>query len=311
MDMRGEIYVNRKEENNLRLNIGVWGVLWALLLLTCAPASKAQDYTFEFLGTEFNQYLNAQVKLKPEITSMPYMFYDSLEHCRSIVGNKVSFPERNVPYRTSTDSLIGRVFRIEQIVGADGNDFVRRTFLDRPIFVLRDEKRNTKLYFKYDPDYSYKFPFLVNGLPSVEDAVCHQITQQKLPLANVDYLHSPNRGPAHKNQVSIHKTSNGDDISYSLVLRGYGTRPHSRVSGVTVYLKDGSRIKRDNAVVTAEIKDSSFEYSANIKLSVGEVEMLSTSPIAKHRMYIFDTEIDASTAQRFCLYAKCILKMGI
>lgn len=279
-----------------------------MLVMLSLPA-VAQDFSFNFLGQDFSKYRFSLLKVRDDHAGLEYMFYDSLKHCQALVSNRVSFPVKDKRYSSNVDSLRGKVFRVERILGRDGREPMVSGLLDHPIFVLKDMTTNDTLYFKYDPHFSYKFPFEVSGVANEEDEHCHCIEKKELGFLGVTYLHTPSRGSVEQNPASVHKTVQDGKAAYSLNLRGYGTRPHSRVRGVTIIFKDGSRIIRNNAEVTAQTTEKGYEYSASIKLTPDELEKLRTVPIAKHRLYIYDTDLGTDYANKLKLLSRCISKL--
>lgn len=279
----------------------------ALIALFIAKPALGQEFVFNFLRNDFKKYLFTNLKLHPNHSHLDYMLYDSLHHCKQLVGVNVAEPMTNIPYRTNPKRFLDRVFSVEHIYNE--NESENRTASRYPIFLLRDVHSGDTIYFKYNPDYSNKFPFVVDGITAEEDDYCHLIEHKQLPVASINYLHTPSRGSVDATPVSLHKYKNGSKENYTLHLRTYGTRPHARVKGVTVYLDDGSRIVRNDAVIRFTQNATHYEYSASIKLTDADLEKLQSTTIAKHELYIYKKEVDKTFANRLRLLAKCMAKI--
>lgn len=278
----------------------------ALIVLFLTKPVFGQEFVFNFLRNDFKKYLFSNLKLQPNHTHLDYMLYDSLHHCKQLVSVNVAEPMPNIPYRTNPKRFLDRIFSVDRIFNEPEDEAISASRY--PIFLLRDVHSGDTVYFKYNPDYSHKFPFVVNGVSAEEDEYCHLIEQKQLPVASINYLHTPSRGSVDAAPVSLHRYKNGTKENYTLNLRTYGTRPHPRVKGVTVYLSDGSRIIRNDATITFKQTDTHYEYSASIKLTDSDLEKLQNNTIAKHELYIYKKEVDKPFANQLKMLAKCMAK---
>ena len=178
-----------------------------------------------------------------------------------------------------------------------------------PIFQLRDSETSDTLYFKYNPNSMDRFPFMVNGVIGDEDEFCHLLEKKELPFSEGVYIRTPNRGTIETAPVSLHRTTDANGTHYNLHLRTYGTRPHSRVKGVKVYLKDGSRITRNNAGIRFTQTAYGYEYSASIKLNADELDLLLQSPIAKQQLYIYSFDVTEAFGHQLMMLSRCLKQL--
>lgn len=253
--------------------------------------------------------MNAKVKVCPGRTNLEYSFYRNLEDCKPSLNGNVIFPLKERPYCTNVDSLSDNIYEVVNIVDPKAEFLGGGKLVQYPIFILKETTKEDTLCFKYDPINRYRFPFMVSGLAQEEDKYCNQILRREVDFANMVYYQTPSRGRVENAPTSIYRTLQvGDKDTYALQVRCYGTRPHSRVRGVTIFFLDGSRIVRNDAVVKVETTTRGYEYSAIIKLTVKELELLQSTPIAKQRIYIYDHEPDREFARILCLLSRCITK---
>lgn len=283
---------------------------WLPVLCLLWQAALGQEYSCEFLGKDYDRYLNTQFKLRPQHSSLDHMFFDDMNHEGRQIGAKVSFPLPDVRYRTCADSLIGRTFRVAQIFRNEQVPIFFSSVSSYPVMMLVDMVSEDTLYYRYDPYSMYRFPFVVQGLSDEEDVYCHQIQRKELTIGSGWYYHTPSRGAVSEVPISIHRTVQPEHSeTFSIMLRCYGMRPHSRVRGVTVFLADGTRISRNDAVVSVSTTDRGYEYRASIKLSAEELNRLKQERIVKHRLYIYDQAVSVQFGHRLQMYARCISKI--
>lgn len=278
----------------------------ALIILFLTKSTFGQDFVFDFLRNDFERYLFSNFKLRPNHTNLDYMFYDSLHHCKQLVSVNVAKPMTNIPYRSNPKYFLDRVFSVKRIFNDTKTTTTAHTY---PIFLLRDIDNGDTIYFKYNPEYGSRFPFLVNGVSNEEDEYCHLIEHKQLPVASIEYLHTPCRGSVDAAPVSLHKYLNGSKTDYTLSLRTYGTRPHPRVKGATVYLSDGSRITRKNATIKFKQTGNYYEYNTSIKLSPSDLKKLQQATISKHELYIYIKDVPQDFSHQLRMLANCIEQM--
>lgn len=285
--------------------------LRSVFFLLLCHTGFCQHYRFEFLGKEYDSYLNTLFQLRPNHFSLDHMFFDSLHHHKRNIGAPVSFALSDMRYRTSADSLAQRVFRVVHIVAKGEQSMLMSVMESYPVMVLQDVETKDTIYYRYDPYSSYRFPFLVKGLEVEEDRYCGAIKQKELSYGEGLYFHTSQRGDPVQCPVSAHKTvQKGGGKTYSLLLRCFGMRPHSRVKGVIVFLTDGSRIIRNDASITVNATTRGYEYRASIKLSTDELGRLQEIGIAKHRLYIYDQEVLSAFSHQFKMQIRCLTRLG-
>lgn len=279
--------------------------IFSLLTLSVS----AQDFDFEFFRYDYEKYRFASLKLRPHYPHLDYMLYDSLQHCKQLVNHHVAFPFKDKRYRTDPAQIQHRVFVVEDII--DQNSLMTGgSLLGYPIFQLVDRETSDTLYFKYNPNSVEQFPFMVNGIIGDEDEFCHLLEKKELPFSKGVYIRTPNRGTIETAPVSLHKITDINGTHYNLYLRSYGTRPHSRVKGVKVYLKDGSRIIRNNADIQFTQTSYGYEYNTSIKLNSDELELLLQNPIAKQQLYIYSYDVPEQFGHQLMMLTRCIKNMN-
>ena len=273
-----------------------------VLLLLVTNTVRSQEFELKFLRQNYEKYRYAEVKLREDHAALDYMLYDSLHHCQQLVNHHVAYPLEGVRYRTDPTRIKGRIFTVADILDNASS------LLHYPVFILRDVAQGDSLYFKYNPNSIDKFPFIVNGVVGKEDEYCHLLEKKYLPITNEVYMHTPNRGTVQEVPLSLFKTTDGTQVNYMLHLRAYGTRPHSRVRGVSVYLNDGSRIYRNSAIIQFKQTKYGYEYSVSIRLSDNELEKLLNSTVSKHQLYIYNYQIPKAFGTQFMMLSKCLKK---
>jgi hypothetical protein len=284
-------------------------VIRAITILSLLTLSvTAQEFGFEFFRYDYEKYRFAALKLRPNHPHLDYMLYDSLQHCQQLVNHHVAFPLKEKRYRTDPAQIERRVFVVDDIID-QSSIMSGGSFLGYPIFQLRDSETSDTLYFKYNPNSMDRFPFMVNGVIGDEDEFCHLLEKKELPFSEGVYIRTPNRGTIETAPVSLHRTTDANGTHYNLHLRTYGTRPHSRVKGVKVYLKDGSRITRNNAGIRFTQTAYGYEYSASIKLNADELDLLLQSPIAKQQLYIYSFDVTEAFGHQLMMLSRCLKQL--
>lgn len=142
-----------------------------------------------------------------------------------------------------------------------------------------------------------------------EDDLCADIRTQTVNNGKVICFNSPTRSGDSPVPVSMHKTITGPKTSYSVVLRGYGTNNYTDVKGVSILFEDGSKIVRPRGKLRTYERPNGIEYSAVVLLNDDEMKLLRTLRIAKYQLYIYDTDLKRSMAERLRGYASCIRHM--
>ena len=131
-----------------------------ILIVTIASLNiNAQTFSPNFLGDDFLLYKGVKLKMKEDsIAGFAFSFYNDLKYCNSNAEYNVIYRDPKYPKNTMRDSLLNRIFIVEDIVNRDGIAIVSTStsILDKPIFILKDLQTNQKIYYKYDND----FPFL-------------------------------------------------------------------------------------------------------------------------------------------------------
>lgn len=117
--------------------------LFFLLLLFSSLLLNAQDFKSSFLGNDFLLYKGSLLKVKNDAlsTGFTHTFYNNLERCQAMFDNNVIYPDSKYVFKTVKDSLINRIFKVDNIIDKNGNELNAESKLlsgDKPIFVLKE-----------------------------------------------------------------------------------------------------------------------------------------------------------------------------
>ena len=110
------------------------------LFLLLASLTTAQNFESNFLGDDFMFYKGVLFKMNNEaIGGFSNTFYSDLEHMQSDYDNNVLYPGTEYNFVTEKDSLINRVFKVEDIIDKTGAAYNGKPYsIEKPIFVLQD-----------------------------------------------------------------------------------------------------------------------------------------------------------------------------
>jgi|GEM_PF-6846375 len=129
-----------------------------------------------YLGKDYNYYLNSEMRIeKKEKYPREIAFYLTFEEAKRapyqrLPEDRIAYPLDR--YSTNLDSLISKSFTVDNIYQDTS-----------PIFTLRDIETNQVLYFKYDIDRDWAFPFIVKLKTNKKDIACSQIDRFFLTFA--------------------------------------------------------------------------------------------------------------------------------
>jgi hypothetical protein len=268
--------------------------------------SNAQTFEPNFLGEDFLQYKGVLLKLQDDaIFGFTYAFYSDLKYCQSY-DNNVIYPDIKYKFNTVKDSLTNRIFVVDNIVDNNGNAYSgSSSFLDKPLFVLKDTTTKQIIYFKYDKQYENNFPFNTSKIAYDEKAICSKIERQIDDFTGVVKLNSPISTNYKIASMIIYKEISKTKTSYFLSLRTIGSTVNVNGTGATILFDDGTKWAKP-VKIDVEADKNGFEYTAFITLTQADLVTFSTKKIKKYRLYIYDEEINPSDADKFKIYMKCI-----
>ena len=184
--------------------------------------------TFEsnFLGDDFLQYKGVLLKLNEKaITGFDFAFYKDLKYCQSAYDNNVAYPDAKYNFNTAKDSLLNKIFIVEDIIDKTGATYnnINSLLLDKPIFSLIDLKTKQRLYYKYDSKYDFNFPFNTSKILLDETILCSKIDRKVDDFTGNIKLNSPIIKNTELSSVIVYKDISKTLTSYYLSLRTYGS----------------------------------------------------------------------------------------
>jgi hypothetical protein len=285
-------------------------LLLLIVLGTTFLKVQAQT-TFEhnFLGDEFYLYKGVLLKLIDNpISGFGHTFYSDLKYCQSSYDNNVIYPDTKYNFNTVKDSLMNRIFLIENIVdktGQEWNESSKTDYSAKPLFVLKDTLSGQKIYYKYDKEYEHNFPFNTSKITYPADYFCSKIEKEKDEFTNELKFSSPLMSGRQISPMTIYKHINKGKSVYYLSLRTNGSTVNVNESGVIILFQDGTKWTRASKI-DVDAGSNGFDYSAFISLTPADLLTFTTKKIKKFRLYIYDEEVNSSDADRFKLFTECI-----
>lgn len=277
-----------------------------LFLLGISTLSYSQTFKENFLGDDFALYKGVLLKASDK-PNMGYknFFYGELKYCEKPYDPHILYPKNNSAWQTDRDSIKDRIFRVEDIVNYKGEPLSSSTMFDKPILVLRDTTTDQIIYFKYDPDFEFYFPFLTSEIKLDESTLCSRIERNVDDFTYEIKLNSPMTSGKSLSPVTIIKTINKGVAVYYLSLTTYGLTATVDGTGVIILFTDGTKWNNPTEIDVDATTDG-FRYSAFIPLTATDLDLFSSKIISKFRLYIYDKEIKSIEAEKFTLYTKCI-----
>lgn len=270
---------------------------------------SAQTFNENFLGDDFMQYEGAFLKLKDHaISGFGYTFYGDLKYCQKSYDNNVIYPDNKYNFNTVKDSLANRIFLVEDIIGKDGNPFTSDSYVDKPIFLLRDTATKQAIYYLYDKQYEHNFPFLTSQITIDIEALCLKIERRTDDFTDEVTINNPIIEGREISSMILYKTLTSSKESFALSLRTYGSTVNVGKTGVIILFDDGTKMSKPTVEIDVESDEKGFEYSAYVSLNETEVKSLMTKKIKKFRLYIYDEDVSPSFSEKFTYYVKCILE---
>lgn len=298
------LIVKHSNENNNKMKKFV---LTIALLILISTISRAQSFQENFLGKDFMQYKGALFKINEDaISGFSYTFYNDIKYCQKMFDKNVMYPSAESKSTTVNDSLKNRIFKVEDVIDKDGKTFTGSSFINKPIFMLKDVQNNQVIYYKYDDEYEHSFPFLTSQIELDSEILCARIERNVDDFTNRISVNSPLMEGNQVASMILYKTIEGSETSHSLSLRTYGSTATVGESGAIILFQDGTKINKPTVNISIDTDSKGFEYSAFIPLTEEELSILSAKEISKFRLYAYDEEIHSGEARKFMHYVKCI-----
>jgi hypothetical protein len=268
----------------------------------------SQNFNNIFLGDDFIQYKGALLKIRDNSKSgFDNTFYSDLKYCQKLFDNNVMYPETKFTFKTAKDSLVNRIFLVEDIIGKDAKPFISGSILDKPIFILRDTSSKQVIYYLYDTKYEHNFPFLTSEIKLDINSICSKIEFNKDDFTNEVTFNNPIIDGQNISSIILYKTLKNGKVNYSLSLRTYGSTLNVGKTGVIILFNDGTKLNKPSIKIDVDTDDKGFKYSAYIPLSETEVKSLVNKKIDKFRLYIYDEDVSQGFAEKFTYYVKCLI----
>ena len=260
-------------------------------------SSNAQDFKKVFLGKDYNSYKGLHLKYESgKIGGTSHNFYSSLP--TKIYQTPVYSKTKQYDFETDTNAIKNRDFLVVNVTPFDTKISQNRY----AIFELNDGKE--KLYFVYDSEFEFNFPFLVKGFSYSAEYLTSSI-EKKVDEFTGDITY---RSPALKD-VSIIKYINKNTSTYYLSLETRGSTLNYDGKGVIILFKDGTKwVRPDEKIEAKAIRGSGWGYSAFINLSDQDLKIFSTKEIDKFRLYIYDN-MKPDDTDKFPFYVESIIKL--
>lgn len=269
---------------------------------------NSQEYKKIYLGEDYLNYKGAFFKLTDNpLLGLNNTFYSELKYCIKQYDKNILYPDAN-GFNTSKDSLANRIFKVEDIISKDGNSITGNSYTQTPIFKLKDTLTKQIIYFIYDQNYSFNFPFLSTPIKLDKNIICDKIERKIDDFTSEINLNSPLSEGRKTSDVIIYKDIKSGKATYYLRLTAYGNTVSVDGKGVIILFEDGTKLNKPTQKVDVEAESSIFEYSAFITLTPNDLILLKTKKIAKFRLYIYDNSIDEYFAEKFTYYVKCIVE---
>lgn len=156
------------------------------MLLTAAKGFS-QNFEKIFFGEDYSQYQGCLFKIDEKAPNYAFVssFSEKASEFASNIGFKAIYPLKINFSETDKDSLLNRVFLLENINDENYKNG-EQGWLKYPIFLLRDIENNELIYYKYNFSSAAYFPFLLaknTELKQPDNRVGENSEKQKPALA--------------------------------------------------------------------------------------------------------------------------------
>ncbi|SFI14112.1 SRPBCC family protein [Halpernia frigidisoli] len=170
---------------------------------------------------------------------------------------------------------------------------------------MKDTASGQKIYYKYDKEYEHNFPFNTSKIKYPTDYFCSKIEKEKDEFTSELKFSSPLMSGRQISPMIIYKHINKGKSVYYLSLHTNGSTVNVNESGVIILFQDGTKWTRSSKI-DVDAGSNGFDYSSFITLTSTDLLTFSTKKIKKFRLYIYDEDVDPSSAEKFKLYTECI-----
>ena len=261
--------------------------------------SYGQEFKKVFLGKDWNAYKGLHLKYKVgTIGGTTYNFYSS-QPTKSF-QDPVYGRTRQYSFVTDTNTIKDRDFLVVNVTPFNTSAYQNRNAL----FELNDGKET--LYFIYDSQYDFNFPFEVKGFDYTSDYLSKNIEKDVDDFTDDVTLRTP-----LMNDMSITKSIKKGSIkpTYYLSLETRGSTLNYNGKGVIILFKDGTKwVRSEEKIDVKVVKGDGWGYRAFITLTEQDLQMFSTKEVDKFRLYIYDNQSPDDT-DKFVFYTQAIVKM--
>jgi hypothetical protein len=277
-------------------------------LLLIASSSFGQTFQPNFLGADFIRYKGALLKLKDDnYLALMHLFYSDLKYCQELKDSNVIYPSDKYKFMTVSDSLKGRIFRVDNIVDKEGNTLTTNSKQIDPILVLKDQANGQIIYLKYNKEDEYEFPFVTSKIELNKELLCAKIERSVDKFTGEVTFNSPIGTGWETSAMTIYKTIKGSIITNSLYLRTYGSTVNVNSTGVIILFDDGTKINKPSVKIDVDVEGSRFIYGAYFALTESDLKTLSNKRVDRFRLYIYDEVVNPKKAEEFTHFVSCII----
>jgi hypothetical protein len=273
----------------------------------------SQSFEEFFMGNNYEFYNGTELKVF-DGNNFHSLFYKKLKHVK-LHGTPVLYPTEEYDFKTDKAKLIDRIFKVERIIGSDGNKY-SGNFRDPnnlPIFELKDVGSSEIIYFLYDSKYcgsSRGFPFLTKKDMRYYD-FCAGVNITSDDFDNtVTHSYRLKSGSGYYQFVRKVIRDGAGVVYLSLEIGGFS--PSVMKKGVILLLDDKTKINLPNEEIDCKVNTHDrglghdYIYSASIKLSNEHLEILKNKEIEKIRLFAYDDDFNKSTSLWIKEYLNCL-----
>lgn len=269
------------------------------------------EFEFNFLENDFLLYKGQLLIINKDATSgFGNTFYNNLKYCKDNFNDNVLYPEKQYKWNTSKNLLSNRIFKVENIVDKNGNTWtneMRSPYgLDEPIFILKDTITNQIIYFKYNTQYDFEFPFLCSKINYSKEYLSSKLDRRLDDFTGKISISTPVIYKSELSPVIMHKDIQNEQIVYYLSLNTKDRTLSTNNSGVIILFTDGTKWSADEKINVEAGDKRYYNYSVFIKLTDNDVIALSKKKINKFRLGIYDESVNSIFADKFMMFVNCL-----
>lgn len=197
-----------------------------------------------------------------------------------------------------SDSLINRSFKVSEINRNNTTSTL----------VLVDINSNDTIYYKHKENYY--FPYDTHFTSDTFDYDNPIYLDSKISRDVDDFTGEVKIGSPLLDKVRVVKIINKGISEYYLILRTSGSTLNVSKKGVIILFEDGSKLQKPELKVNASSSSGyGWEYSAYLKLTQNDIEILKKKNISKFRLYIYDDTVNVEKSKEIKAYMKYIQKV--